>query len=151
VLHIAVRIASGEEVASSDWERLVEIMYDLESLGPDSPLRASILDSWQGKDPDALVPTFVNRWLEFGQVGLALSHDRPYKVEMASNSVLGALARHLLLLVTGEPGFAVCSGCGEFYTPKQRRPKKNQNRWCEECGPGTNYRPAKRASYRSRS
>ena len=146
VLKVAIRVE--DEVEWSDWEQLIEILIPMDGR----PQQEAVRETWrsafggEGGQPTHLVPVFVNRWLDYGSVGLRLEWQavRPYKVGITVTSVLGALARQLFITVTGDKGLAVCSGCGELYTPLARKPKRGQKRWCDDCGKGNKYRVAKR-------
>jgi len=154
LLWVAVQVAEGEDIEWSDWERIIEMLLPHWAAGTSrkaqAPSREVVFASWRRAFPDEppthLVPLGVNRWLEYGQVGLRLElgSKRPYQVRLSLESVLGALARHLFLIVNGDVGLAICSGCGDLYAPPRRKPKRGQNRWCGECGKGSNYRVAKR-------
>ena len=154
LLWVAVQVADGDDVKWSDWEGIIEMFMPFgeaeTSGGTRGPSREVVLASWrrafQDGPPTHLVALCVNRWLDYGHVGLRLALDsvRPYEVKLSLTSVLGALARHLFLTVTGDVGLAICSGCGDLYTPPRRKPKRGQKRWCDECGKGNNYRVAKR-------
>jgi hypothetical protein len=63
-------------------------------------------------------------------------------------SLFGALTVQLLATVAGS-GVAVCSGCGNVFVPRGRRPGFGKRRYCPRCGRRAAVRDAK-ADYRRR-
>lgn len=151
VLRVAGQVRDGEEPGWEDCRRLLGAALD-----PDHPAHETFLEDWRRvRDTHAdraLVCRAANRWLEYGDVRprLAWDRDRSYSVALHVKSLLGALARHVFLTVTGDVGVAMCDGCGEVFVPEERKPKRGQFTWCYDCGKGSDYKVAKRIHARLR-
>jgi hypothetical protein len=115
----------------------------------------------------------LNRWLALGNVRpffswslveepsvsfgttwfwMARSIERTLVVELIDfqgSSLFGALGIQLLMAITRVQGFALCSECGEMYSPT-RRPNANRRNYCAKCGIKAARRAASR-EYRARS
>lgn len=145
LLRVAGRVRDGEDVDWEDCRRLLEAGLDAKHHSFET-----FRDDWrrtQDKYAErALVCQTVNRWLDYGDVRPRLDWDRERSnhVALSVSSLLGALARHIFLTVTGDVGVAMCDGCGRIFTPEKRKPKRGQFTWCYDCGKGSNYRVAKR-------
>lgn len=58
-------------------------------------------------------------------------------INLGTRSLFGGLVLELLLAVAGQPGFAMCSGCGLPYTPRRRPPSgsygSTRKTYCPAC------------------
>ena len=63
-------------------------------------------------------------------------------------SLFGALTAQLMSAAAGS-GLAICSGCGNFFVPRRRRPAFGKRRYCPACGNHAALRDAA-ADYRRR-
>jgi len=68
----------------------------------------------------------LGTWLALGAVRPVITwgdprHDDPV-VTLGTATLFGGLVLELLLAVAGQPGFAMCSGCGRPFTPRRRPP-----------------------------
>ena len=48
--------------------------------------------------------------------------------------LIGALAIQLVFEVCRTDGLAICTSCGTPYLPPKRRPRRDQNPYCTDCG-----------------
>ena len=81
-----------------------------------------------------IVTDMINEWL--GDAGIRLelnwSGGEP-SLTLAGGGVFGALGVQLLSAVTAN-NLAVCSGCGEPYLRKGRKPQAGRRNFCRACG-----------------
>lgn len=92
----------------------------------------------------------INRWLGLGYVRphLEWTDDAP-RISFGTGayphheSLFGNLALQLLMAVSNSSGFAICSACGQPYTPR-RSPARNRLRYCKACGMRAAWRLAQR-------
>ncbi len=113
----------------------------------------------------------VNTWLRVASVTPQIHYDHnPYKHEFKNlvprgkpvprmregyriefetevfsrgSRLFAYLACQLMTAAVGK-GVGLCSGCGKIYTPKERKPKRNQNNFCSICGKAAAKREASR-------
>ncbi len=94
----------------------------------------------------------LNRWLEIGGVRLAVEcFKHSYSISLQPPyhlGVFGAIACQLAFAIARADGLAICSGCGQAYTPT-RRPTVDRRNYCIECGRSAAVRDASR-DYRRR-
>lgn len=144
ILTLSVALNGGERGAPSQWKVLFQDLFQEEK--PDERV-ASLMRS-KGWMPHRQLANFVNIWLDYGALSPRLdwTEDGPKKVLFPINSLYGAIARHLFLLICGDTGIALCAGCGDIFVPPNRKPKRGQNSWCPGCGKGSGYKKAKALS-----
>jgi hypothetical protein len=77
----------------------------------------------------------LNYWLVGGQVRPRLdwSSDRP-GVQLGGDGLFGALTVQLLFDCARTDGLAVCTSCGTPFLPAVRRPRRDHNPYCSDCG-----------------
>lgn len=96
----------------------------------------------------------LNQWLEIGRVGFRVIPAERIKIDVKTGkqiketdfgaletfvhygghyNLFGAIAVQLMLVVARKEVY-LCSACRLPFMPK-RRPKDDQNRYCEKCGP----------------
>ena len=101
----------------------------------------------------------VNYWLRIGVVRPRLSWtpDKPL-VHLDGYGLFGALAVQIMFDCSRTDGLAVCSSCGTPFLPGPRRPRRDRNIYCSDCGiraatrdAAARYRQTKkyRATYQS--
>jgi DNA-directed RNA polymerase subunit RPC12/RpoP len=85
----------------------------------------------------------VNHWLQLGGVRpwLIWTPDKPL-VHLDGNGLFGALAVQILFDCSRTDGLAVCSSCGTPFLPGPRRPRRDRNIYCSDCGIKTASRDA---------
>lgn len=77
---------------------------------------------------------WTNKWIEAAGVRPVLWVDGPIPTFSLRTGGFGAaLGLQLMLATTKAAGFAVCTSCGELYTPK-RKPRAGERAFCGECG-----------------
>jgi len=77
----------------------------------------------------------LNHWLERAGVRPRLdwSQDKP-QVQLGGGGLLGALVVQLLFDCSRTDGLAVCTSCGTPFLPALRRPRRDHNPYCSDCG-----------------
>jgi hypothetical protein len=77
----------------------------------------------------------VNYWLRLGGVRPRFTWvpDRPL-VHLDGDGLFGALAVQILFDCSRTDGLAVCSSCGTPFLPGPRRPRRDRNTYCSDCG-----------------
>lgn len=81
-----------------------------------------------------LVPTVTWR-ADRPELGLSVGSSREGQFEYwPSNSMFRVLAAHLAARVCGGSNMATCSNCGDVFFPS-RRPRMDQNHYCDVCKP----------------
>ncbi len=102
------------------------------------------------KSPDAtrlLIANVVDEWLLLARVRPAIRWlDGPAAtLTLGDGRLFGALGIALAMQAARTDGLAICSACGNAYTPP-RRPRADQRNYCEPCrGAGAPQRDADRA------
>jgi hypothetical protein len=149
ILTLSVALRSGEPGPRKEWDFLYEEPYGLRL--PDG------LFDWRAEREDwqpggSQLAWFLNVWLRFGNLRPSVDWGEagPEAILFPVNSLWGAITRHLLLLLCGQRGLALCAGCAELFVPPHRKPKRGQNAWCRECGLDGGYRRAKAVSAANR-
>jgi hypothetical protein len=104
-----------------------------------------------------LLGEVLNHWLELAGVRPRLDWSSPKPaVQLGGRGLIGALAVQLLLDCSRTDGLAVCTSCGTPFLPGPRRPRRDRNTYCSDCGikaasrdAATRYRQTKkyRATY----
>ncbi len=75
----------------------------------------------------------VQRWLQFGDVGVHVRWDsHKGTIKFGGTGLAGAIALQLALTCTSTGAFYICDGCLVTYIP-DRRPTEGKNRYCDEC------------------
>jgi len=55
-------------------------------------------------------------------------------VQLGGYGLIGALAVQLLFDCSRTDGLAVCTSCGTPFLPGPRRPRRDRNIYCSDCG-----------------
>jgi hypothetical protein len=77
----------------------------------------------------------IDDWVERGCVRLSIFRQNgKYQVRLAGGGLMGALAVQLVFEVCRTDGLAVCTSRGTLYLPATRRPRRDQNPYCLDCG-----------------
>lgn len=127
-----------------DFEQLERTMIELKEEQRARPEYASPDDAWQwetvadGATPDIherLLSMVLDRWVERGGVKLSVFRQNDRRaIRLAGGGLIGALAVQLVFDVCRTDGLAVCTSCGTPYLPPKRRPRRDQNPYCSDCG-----------------
>jgi DNA-directed RNA polymerase subunit RPC12/RpoP len=106
-----------------------------------------------------LLGEVLNYWLELAGVRPRLDwRSAKPAVQLGGYGLIGALAVQLLFDCSRTDGLAVCTSCGTPFLPGPRRPRRDRNIYCSDCGikaasrdAATRYRQTKkyRATYDS--
>ena len=84
---------------------------------------------------DRLLSLVIDDWLDRGCIRLSIFPQNGKRaVRLAGGGLLGALAVQLVFEVCRTDGLAVCTSCGTPYLPATRRPRRDQNPYCSDCG-----------------
>lgn len=145
---LAVGLEQGERQGADVWRKLLDAHFP----NADKEAVSERADSHAEQDLEAqrlYLTWYLDDWLRDGGIRLKVARqDGAFRVKPAHrNTLLGALARQLFLIIVGDAGIAVCHGCGTIFTPN-RKPAKGRRSWCEDCGKGSDYKAAKRLSAR---
>jgi|SRR5580700_4039889 hypothetical protein len=134
-------ISPKEDWDLATWEHLYRDRYAREPSEPETVFGANL-----GPPLDTLpIPIgrarlwfdrYVDGLLQIARPHLVFrsAHQRP--ALLATDGLFGALVLKLLLQLNDSTGFAVCSACGDLYTPR-RRPSPEQNAYCPRCRTAT--------------
>jgi hypothetical protein len=77
----------------------------------------------------------LDTWVERGGVKPALFRQNGRRsIRLGGYGLLGALAIQLVFDVCRSDGLAICTSCGTPYLPARRRPRRDQNPYCPDCG-----------------
>ena len=77
----------------------------------------------------------LNYWLELAGVRPRLDWSTPKPaVQLGGYGLIGALAVQLLFDCSHTDGLAVCTSCGTPFLPGPRRPRRDRNIYCSDCG-----------------
>jgi hypothetical protein len=127
-----------------DLETLERTLIELKEEQQSKPDYISTDDSWQwetltdGATPDIherMLSVVLDRWVERGCVKLSVFRQNGRRaVRLGGGGLLGALAVQLIFDVCRTDGLAVCTSCGTPYLPPTRRPRRDQNPYCPDCG-----------------
>lgn len=81
------------------------------------------------------ITIFVNQLLEMAGVVpfFEWGDDNRAGVSLGGVGVFGAIACQVMLVAGRIKGFSFCAGCGQSIGPRKRRPRKDQNSWCDTC------------------
>jgi len=82
-----------------------------------------------------LLGEVLNYWLELAGVRPRLDWStlKP-AVQLGGYGLIGALAVQLLFDCSRTDGLAVCTSCGTPFLPGPRRPRRDRNIYCSDCG-----------------
>jgi len=127
ILRLAKDI-EDEQISSSGWTKRYPYHCDLCLCG-----KAAAIDEVQRE---------VNWLIRLGEVNFALARDDEQDrwrttISYTLFPTLGALAMQIVLMVSRADSLYTCSGCGKPYIrayTHQRKPKPNQNNYCQDCG-----------------
>ncbi|MBV9171992.1 MAG: hypothetical protein JOZ81_18110 [Chloroflexi bacterium] len=77
----------------------------------------------------------LNYWLELGAVKPRLGwwEDRP-EIQLGGYGLIAALAVQVLFDCARTDGLVVCTSCGTPFLPTLRRPRRDRNAYCSDCG-----------------
>jgi hypothetical protein len=77
----------------------------------------------------------INYWLRIADVQPRLTWQtgRP-EVVLSGRGLFAALAVQLLFECSRTDGLAVCTSCGTPFLPPARRPRRDHNAYCSDCG-----------------
>jgi hypothetical protein len=77
----------------------------------------------------------LNYWLRLGGVRprYEWTGRRP-QILLGGHALTGALAVQMLFDCSRTDGLAVCAGCGTPFLPGPRRPRRDRNTYCSDCG-----------------
>jgi hypothetical protein len=77
----------------------------------------------------------LNYWLRLGGVRprYEWTGRRP-QILLGGHALMGALAVQMLFDCSRTDGLAVCAGCGTPFLPGPRRPRRDRNTYCSDCG-----------------
>ncbi len=144
IINLAAKLHDGKKGRPDDWE----VLY-----GPNKVL--------QVKDSKPLTVTetvfnervilslYVKGWLDDGHVQPHFQWGKKDpQITLMTDTLFGALALRLLMLISRTGGIALCSACGTPYFPK-RRPQSRRRRYCNKCGKKVAQKDASKA-YRDR-
>jgi hypothetical protein len=122
-----------------DWETIRSLYverYSMEPVEPepefDAVLRPMATWSTSLGTGRLMLDRYVNGLLALARPHLVFRSARRRRALLAADGLFGALVLQLLLRLHGSVGFAVCSGCGQFFAPL-RRPARNTPAYCPEC------------------
>jgi len=139
ILRIAYELEGNRCGSRQDWAALaVSLTSGRRSLH----VVGKVEQEWRSLERE------VNEWLYACEVRPFLSlAGADQKFELRS-TLLGSLGVQLLSALLRTDGFTVCSACGQPYAP-QRRPRKGENHYCQDCGRRATNKLAQRR-YRER-
>ena len=82
-----------------------------------------------------LLGEVLNYWLELAGVlpRLDWSGTKPV-VQLGGRGLIGAVAVQLLFDCSRTDGLVVCTSCGTPFLPGPRRPRRDRNIYCSDCG-----------------
>jgi hypothetical protein len=82
-----------------------------------------------------LLAEVLNHWLELAGVRPRLNWSAvKAAVQLGGHGLIGALAVQLLFDCSRTDGLAVCTSCGTPFMPGPRRPRRDRNIYCSDCG-----------------
>lgn len=84
---------------------------------------------------ERLLAMVLDTWVERGGVKPSVfRHNGRRSIRLGGYGLLGALAIQLVFDVCRSDGLAICTSCGTPYLPARRRPRRDQNPYCPDCG-----------------
>jgi hypothetical protein len=149
---IAARVHSGSRVSPSEWAELGGASFV--EVGPDRLIlqlsqAESLTPSFN--EPRSCISSLLTVWLRRSNIKLSFTWstkvERPI-IQLAPNSLVGALVLAVAFAVARTDGLAMCSECGTPFVPK-RRPARGREAFCPSCGVKAARRAAQRR-YRER-
>jgi hypothetical protein len=122
-----------------DWARLGKFGGELGNIDHERFCLATAVNIW-------ILDSSIRPYLEWGRfygrdngsVGMVLANTKA-----AAGGLFGALSVQLAMAVARSEGLAICSACGAAYIPP-RRPRVDENNYCESCGKRAAWRNAAR-------
>lgn len=139
LLRIAVKLYDDKLANKSDWENLR--INDPEFLSPNEVEFLSNSEEHYFKHNLMIQKNRVARgiryWLELGAVRPVIKWWEKrlvitFECDTDYGVLFGNLAIQLMLAICKSSGMAICSNCGNSYSP-MRRPKQGQRRYCPNC------------------
>lgn len=125
--------AVGITKAGEDWEALhneaVKGLAGWRALSKDQRITMAKAPAFV----DANVSIAVNLWLIMGQVRPILAGTGRQSSFQLEGSTFGTVGAQLMIAVSRAHDLAVCSGCGETYFRRGRRPQPGQRNFCPAC------------------
>jgi len=138
ILGAAMSLHDGRPAESTHWDVLLP--YRTGDAG-------KYLDGLLGNvaSERRLLATKITSWLRHGGVGIGWEWDGASPGLTLSNrsSLFGALAISLALTAGAAHGLALCSACGNPYSPA-RKPQSGRAHYCPACGRRAAWRESKR-------
>lgn len=140
VYAVAGHLHLGKTVDVADWEQLVGTVRmpgsaeDRAKRSNSPPDSASSEEAgpWILVNPRTVdgqrqaLSAVLGTWLALGAVRPMMAWGEPGQddpvITLGATTLFGGLVLELLLAVGGQPGFAICSGCGLPYVPRRRPP-----------------------------
>ena len=105
------------------------------------------IQQWPGgpmDDPRKVLGEQLTTWLRFAKVRVKAEwRERPRITLEGPTGLFGVLGVRLMSAAFQTSGLAVCSSCGNAYAPT-RRPRRDRNNYCPDCGLRAAYRDSKR-------
>jgi hypothetical protein len=168
VFQTAMSVRQGEPISSADWLGAVppKSREDLGEFGrtalPSGGIEAkrmisgftSLFLRLGDPRPYVLLDTsgrlslnFMSGDQSFSEVPKALESAA---AQLATNPNFAVLSMQLATAVCGGAGFAICSACGNPYSPT-RTPVAGRQRFCQQCGLRAAWRLSKRKSRKEQS
>lgn len=84
---------------------------------------------------ERLLSMVLDKWVERGGVRPSVFRQEGRRsIRLGGYGLLGALAVQLVFDVCRTDGLAVCTSCGAPYLPPKRRPRRDHNPYCPDCG-----------------
>src|SRR5258705_834725 len=136
LLNIAAKLHEGEIGSDEDWNVLH--FDEAGFLGWDHAEKRKDKNFSDINFEKSLIAEGVNTyWLGSGgvQPRVYWEASRPiitFECPKPYGKLFANLAIQLMMAISQIDSLAICSACGQSYTPK-RRPKKNQRRYCPSC------------------
>ncbi len=149
LLNIATRLKQDMPGLVDDWK-----IIQVPGLGRESEVKKISEETFARifgravEDDKVFVRMMLDRWLSMGDVRPNLIWDDEQCAVSFDNTLFGMLAMQLMLEIGSAGGIAFCSGCGQTYSPRLRRPKVNQRNYCQKCGRRAALRDAQAARRR---
>jgi hypothetical protein len=109
---------------------------------------AHVLKDWMNLAGISLEVQFSDEhaWI----IGRAQNISGVMHFEIRTNNVLGGLVLQLVAAISGVSGYAICSMCGEIYSPT-RQPRVGMRNYCRACQPRADVIKAQRYRDRKRN
>ncbi len=126
ILDIVVALQQNRPGRDEDWG----ILYAVRE-GPTLP---EMGEGWSAETERAALAWHLNHWLEEGSIRPQVRLiNGSLGLRWQPHTLLGGLGLALAATVSHVKGVAFCSGCGDLYTPENRRPNPNWRSLCPGC------------------